>query len=528
MIQDILKRVNGGVVFGIMWLVFLLSASCSTSVEVDIVIKNGTVYNGYDTVSKLVTVAVKGDKIIYIGSPEGAATFRARTVIDAKGLIVSPGFIDPHTHAGTDLKNSDRSANLPFLMQGITTVFVGNDGKSPYPMAKYVKTYQKNGVGTNVGFLVGQGTIRHQVLGNSRRKPTASELEKMRNILDREMSSGAFGMSTGLFYAPGSYANTDEVVALAKIVARWGGIYDTHLRDESSYGIGLLASIQEALEIGSRAGIPVHISHIKCLGADVWGKSREIVQMINSQRAKGVRVTANQYPYEASSTSLRAAVTPRWAESGDSLLIRWHNPRLRKKMLHRTVDNIRRRGGPDRLTVVRSVRKDFIGKNLLELSKELRLPPAQAVYKILEEDVEVRIASFNMTPEDINRFMKCDWVVTGSDGTVGHPRKYGSFPRKWRKYVVEDQVIPPHRFINNSTHKTAEIFGIQKRGSLKAGFYADIVIFDPKTFADKATYLNAFEYAQGVQYVVVNGRVAVLKGSYNGVLAGNVLVQTKD
>ncbi|WP_299104538.1 amidohydrolase family protein [uncultured Tenacibaculum sp.] len=502
----------------------MLFSSCSKKrLEADILIKNGTVYNGVDTIASNHIIALKNDTIVFIGNQKDAIINAQRT-IDATGLVVCPGFIDPHTHADRDLNVADNAHNKPFLFQGITTVVVGNDGDSFYPTSKYIDLYSTHGIGTNAVPLVGHGTIRKQVMGKSNRKASTKEIAKMQELIAQEMKAGAFGISTGLFYAPGSYSNTDEVIALAKIVAQNNGIYDTHLRDESSYTVGLIPAIEEAIEIGRQAKLPIHISHIKCLGVDVWYQSKEIIKAIEKAQKEGIKITANQYPYDASATGLKSAVAPRWAESGgkDSLMIRYADPLLKSKILADTKKNITRRGGPDKLLIVKCENSKFVGKNLLEISKMLNETPEEAVFSVLKTGY-VRVASFNMNPKDIHHFMQQDWVVTGSDGNTGHPRKYGSFPRKYNKYVKQDRIIDLPRFINNSTSKTARILNIKNRGSLQKGNFADIIIFNPETFKDIADFTDAFQLSEGLEYSIINGKLAIDKGQFTNQLHGKVL-----
>lgn len=504
--------------------VFMFSCK-KEKLEADIFIKNGTVYNGTDTSSSNVSIAIKNDKIVFIGEIIDV-DIKARKTIDASGFIVSPGFIDPHTHADRDLVNPETCHNKPFLFQGITTVAVGNDGDSFYPTSKYNKLYRVQGIGTNVISFVGHGTIREQVIGKSNRKATDSEILKMQDLVQQEIDAGAFGLSTGLFYAPGSYSNTDEVIALAKTVAKNNGIYDTHLRDESSYTIGLISAIEEAIEIGRQAKLPIHISHLKCLGIDVWGKSEDIVKLIENAQDEGIEVTANQYPYDASATSLRAAVVPRWAESGgkDSLFIRYRNSKISSKILEETKQNIARRGGPNKLLILKSKEPKFVGKKLSEIATTLNILPERAVFEILKTGY-ARIASFNMNTNDILTFMKQDWVVTGSDGNTGHPRKYGSFPRKYNKYVKQEKVIDLAKFIKNNTSKTAEILRIKNRGRLEEGFFADIIIFNPDTYKDNADYKDAFQLSQGLEYSIINGKIAIENGKFTNTLNGRVIIK---
>lgn len=505
-------------------LIVLLIFSCSKEkIEADILIRNGTVYNGIDNEPTSNSIAIKDDKIVYVGNENDVEITTSKT-IDAKGLIVSPGFIDPHTHADREYKDPKTAHNLPFMMQGVTTTIIGNDGDSFYPSEKYQKLYAEQGIGTNTVQLVGHHQILKAVIGKSDIEPTSEEIIEMQELIQREMDAGAFGMSTGLYYAPGSYTSTDEVIALAKIVAQNDGIYDTHLRDESSNTIGLVASIQEAIDIGRQAKLPIHISHIKCLGVDVWHQSDSIIKIIEEARNEGVEVTANQYPYDASGTSLNAAVSPRWAESGgkDSLLYRAKHPKFKERIFKETNVNITRRGGPTKLLVVKCNDTTFLGKTLQQIADLLNIPPEEAVYPILETGY-VRVASFNMNSNDIHNFMKQDWVVTGSDGNTGHPRKYGTFPRKYHKYVKQDSIIDMATFIKGSTSKTAGIFRIPKRGQLKEGYYADIIIFNPESFKDVANYKNAFLYAEGLEYSIINGKLSIENGKFTGQLNGKVL-----
>ena len=514
------------ILLGTLCTYFLSVVSCSKPiVEADILIKNGRVYNGFENQELNQAIAIKDDKIVFFGN-EAKVDIKALKTIDATGLIVSPGFIDPHTHADRDLNKQNTSHNLPFMMQGITTVVTGNDGDSFFPAKDYVAKYEKQGIGTNAILLIGHETIRKQVIGLSDRLATDEEILEMNELLNREMNdAGNYGMSTGLFYAPGSYAETKEVIELAKTCAKNGGIYDSHIRDESSYTVGLVAAVEEAIEIGRQAKLPIHISHIKCLGADVWKQSDSIIAMVETARKEGINVTANQYPYEASATGLRAATTPRWAQSGgkDSLLMRFDDLRHKQRILKETRNNIRRRGGPESLLLVAITEPNFRNKTVGQIAKELRVSPEEAVYAILRTEGTIRIASFNMTDYDIHNFMKQDWVTTGSDGNTGHPRKYGSFPRKYHKYVKEKGVLDLPAFINQSTSKTAEILGIPKRGKLKEGYYADIIVFNPRTFMDIADYKNAFAYSEGLEYSIINGKIAVEEGEYTDGLYGKVL-----
>lgn len=508
----------------IFFAVALFFLSCNhEELTVDLLIKNGTVYNGIDTLPNHFSIGIKDDRIVYIGD-EKKLTIVAGKTIDANGLIVCPGFIDPHTHSDRELKLPEKSHNLPFLMQGITTVVAGNDGNSFFPTKDFKALYEKHGIGTNAILLAGHGTIRKIVVGRTDRKATAEEMKNMESLVQKEMDAGAFGLSTGLFYAPGSYGDTEEIIALAKVVAKNNGIYDSHIRDEGSYTIGLKGAIEEAIEIGRQAKLPIHIAHIKCLGVDVWNQSNDIIALIEAARKEGIDVTADQYPYDASATGLQPATVPRWAESGgkDSLFFRYNQPDLKVRILKETKENITRRGGPDKLLFVQTDDSMYVGKNLLEVAEILQLPAEAAVYKVLK-DRGVRVASFNMTQNDIYNFMKQPWVMTGSDGNSGHPRKYGSFPRKYHKYVQQEKVIDLATFIKGSTSTTADFLKIPNRGKLQEGYFADVIIFNPKTFKDVADYSNAFETAVGLEFSIINGKLSVENGKFTEELNGRVL-----
>lgn len=496
-------------------------------ISADILIKNGQIYTGETNESINGVVAIKGDKIVYVGV-EKYVSIQAKKSIDAEGMIVCPGFIDPHTHADRDLINPKEADNLPFLMQGVTTVVVGNDGNSLFPSSEFKELYESHGIGTNAILMAGHGIIRKLVVGRGNQKATAEELENMKRLVQQEMDAGAFGLSTGLFYAPGSYADTEEIIALAKVAAKNGGIYDSHIRDEGSYSIGLKSAIEEAIEIGRQAKLPIHISHIKCLGVDVWQQSQTIIDLIEKARKEGIDVTADQYPYDASATSLKAATVPRWAESGgqDSLFIRYQQAIIKKKILAETKVNIARRGGSDKLLVVRAKEESIIGKTLEEISNMFDLTPEQTVFKIIKNDA-VGVASFNMTATDIHNFMKQSWTVTGSDGSTGHPRKYGSFPRKYHKYVLQEKVIDIATFINGSSAKTAAILKIPNRGQLTEGYIADVIVFNPQTFKDKSNFTDAFQLAEGLEYTILNGEIVVENGQFLNKRNGRVLLKNK-
>jgi len=488
--------------------------------KLDLLIKGGRVFDGSGSPAANYDIGIRGDRIAFIGDAAKSAVSAART-IDASGLIVAPGFIDPHTHTFEDLSDLKRKSNENYLMQGVTTVITGNDGGGPIHVGEIFEKWEKQGIGTNAGLLVGQGTVRGQVMKMTDADPTPDQLAQMKHLVAQAMDEGALGMSTGLYYAPGSYAKTEEIIELANEAAKRGGIYDSHMRDESSYTIGLLGSIRETIRIGREAKIPVHISHIKALGTDVWGQSVEAIAIINKARAEGIDVTADQYPYTASGSSLTASLVPRWAEVGghSELLKRIDDPQTRPRLTAEMEANLKRRGGAESLLITSGRDKTLIGKTLGAIAKQRNKTPVEAALEIIKAG-GAGVASFNMNEKDIENFMKQSWVMTGSDGSTGHPRKYGTFPRKLREYVFNRKVVTLPFAIHASSKLTAETFRLRDRGELKLGYFADVVVFDEKTIADRATYEHPEELAVGMKYVIVNGKLAVEGSKYTGALAG--------
>lgn len=489
--------------------------------NLDILIRNGSVIDGSGAPAVKADIGISGDRIVFIGNGEGK---HAKREIDATGFIVAPGFIDPHTHTLQDLSNPKTKRNDPYLTQGVTTVLTGNDGEGPVDTAALLAKWQQQGLGTNAGLFIGEGAVRREVMGMSDKTPTADDMRRMENLVDRSMKQGAIGLSTGLYYAPGSFTSTEEIIALAKVAARDGGVYESHIRDESSYNIGLLGAVRETIRIGREANIPVHISHIKALGKDVWGESGQVIEAIRKARAEGVRVTASQYPYNASGTSVGDALLPSWAQAGGraELLKRIADPAIRPKLIAEMERNLDRRGGPDTLLITPPANASIVGKRLDQIARERHETPVDAALDIIKAG-NAGAASFNMRDDDIENFMKQDWVMTCSDGSPGHPRKYGTFPRKLRKYVLDEHVITLPFAIRSSTSLTAETFGLRDRGLLKTGYFADVVVFDPKTIRDVATFEQPKLFSAGIQYVLVNGKMALDNGKLTDALRGRVL-----
>lgn len=487
--------------------------------QVDLIIRGGTVYTGSHA-PFIGDVAIAGDRILAAGPN---LRFTARRIVDAKGMIVAPGFIDPHTHAGEQLASRNSATRLipAFLMQGVTTAFIGNDGGGDPDVAKVLGSARARPVGINFAAFAGFGAIRERVIGDVDRAPTAAELKRMRAMVAQAMCQGAYGLSTGLFYAPQSFAKTDEVVGLAREAGIRGGVYDSHIRDESSYTVGLAAAIDEAIAIGREGGLPTHISHIKALGVDVQGQAPAIIAKIEAAQARGQKVTADQYPWSASGTSLVAALIPLWAQDGGrpALLKRFDDPAVTGRLREGIVENLRKRGGAAKLLIVEG---KYAKRTLEDVARELRQGPVNAAISVIRLQ-DPRTVSFNQSEEDIAAFMRRPWVMTSSDASVGHPRVYGSFARKHRKYVAAEGVLTLREFIEHSSALTADTFGVEGRGRLKPGAYADVVVFDPKRYAERATYEQPMLLAEGVRAVVVNGVLAVDQGKLTGRAAGRAL-----
>ena len=513
----------------------LLLAGCAgmapAGAEADVLIHGGMLFDGGDGPGRIADVAIRGDRILEVG-PGLRQRYRAARELDATGLVVSPGLIDPHTHPDTYLRSTDPAMRrlLPWLHQGVSTIFIGIDGGGTPDIEADRARLEAAGTGTNVAAYVGLGPVRRRVLGDDARAPDADELARMRGLVAGAMCEGAFGLSAGLFYAPQSFASTDEVVALAREAAIRGGVYDTHQRDESSYSLGLMGSIEEVLEIGRRAGLPVHIAHIKALGADVHGSAGEVIARIERARAEGQQVTADQYPWLASSTSLGAAVLPRWAVDGGraALFERLDDPATAARIRGEMADNLQRRGGADAILMTGSG-WPWSALTLQAFADAEGLDPVEAALRIIREGgtgrtgSAQRIASFNMHRDDVDLFMRQPWVLTASDGGDGHPRQHATFPEKYARFVVQDQVIDLAAFIHRSTGLTATTFGLEGRGFLRAGHYADVLVFDPDAYAPKADYVQPHLLSEGVVHLLVNGVAMIDTGLATHDLPGRVL-----
>ena len=505
----------------------LLSAAAQG--RYDIVIRNGRVLDGTGVPWYYADIAISSDRIASVGDLENA---RARRVIDASGLYLAPGFIDVHTHAAPGLATPELSSAEPLLVQGITTVIVNPDGGGPVDLVEQRQRLLEHGLGVNVALLIGHGSVHEAVLGMENRAPTAEELEQMKGLVRAAMEAGAYGMSSGLYYSPGSYATTEEVIALSKVVGEYGGLYTSHIRDEADYNIGVVAAVDEVIRIAREAAIPGIVTHIKALGPRVWGYSQAMVERIERARAAGVEVWADQYPYEASGTSITGALVPRWALAGgrDSLRARIEGPETRERLRADMLENLDRRGGAARLSFrYHQPDPSIEGRTLQEVAEERGLEPVDLAIELLRAG-GAGFVSYNMKSEDVELFMRQPWTMTCSDGDVErmgvgkpHPRSYGTFPRKIRVYVRERGVIDLAAAIHSMTGLSATVFRLEDRGYLRAGAAADIVVFDLERLRDTATYEDPHQLAEGMVHVLVNGEFAIESGQLTGALNGEVL-----
>ena len=497
----------------------------------DLIIRGGRVVDGTGNPWVRADIAIQGDRIAHIGHlPEATAD----RIIDGEGLVVAPGFIDPHTHAVRGIFDVPTADN--YLLQGVTTLTEGNDGSSPWPIGQHLTRIAETGISPNWGVFAGQGTIRSTVMGTDDREPTRDELDRMRTLVGEAMEQGAFGLSTGLFYVPGSFTSTEEVIELSEVAADYGGIYISHMRDE---GLQLLDSVRETIRIGEEADIPVQMTHHKAISRDMWGRSADSLELVDAARARGVDITIDQYPYTASQTSI-TAVVPQWAQAGgtEELIARLRDPETRRRIRDEIVYRIEHdRGGGDPANIVIGLcewDRSLEGKSLADIlaEREIEVTMANAADLVMEivESGGARAIYHAMDERDVERIMQHPATAIGSDGgvsvfgaSVPHPREYGTFARVLGRYVRERGVLTLEEAVRKMSGATAQRIGLQDRGLLREGFFADIVVFDPERVTDRATFPDPHQYAEGFEYVLVNGAVVVDGGEHTGARPGRVL-----
>ena len=498
----------------------------------DFVIRGGLVVDGTGDAPRVADVAVRDGRIVAVGEDLAVDTAKE---IDASGLAVSPGFIDVHTHSRRGIFHVPTADN--YVRQGVTTVMEGPDGSSPLPIGRFLARLDSLRPSVNIGTFAGQGSIRDAVMGSVDRAPTEAEMDSMKALMAQAMEEGAFGMSTGLFYVPGTFSTTEEVIELAKIAARYGGSHTSHMRDEAS---AILESVTETIRIGEEGGLPTQITHHKVIGSANWGISTETLRLVDEARARGVDVTVDQYPYTASSTSIQAALLPKWAAEGggDALLARLSDSTQRARIKAETERIIRdERGGGD-LTRVQLAScawdASLAGKTLLDVTKRLGLSDslsdgAEAVFWILEQGGCQGIFHA-IGEEDLINIMHHPHAMIASDGGVvpfgwesPHPRSYGTFTRVLGHYVRDLRVISLEEAVRKMSGLPAHRLGLGNRGMLADGYQADIVLFDPATVADKATFEEPHQYSVGIHGVWVNGTQVFDGADMTGARPGQVL-----
>ena len=528
--------------------------------QFDVIIRGGTVYDGTGRAPVKADVGIRGDRIAAVGNLSRA---NAPTIVDAKGRAVAPGFINMLSHSETSWFVDSRS--MSELLQGVTTQIFGEGSMGPLSdemkkrrrdsqgdlrygvdwttLAEYLNVLEKHGISQNVASFIGAATIREHVIGLENKPPTPAQLDQMRELVRREMEAGALGITTALIYPPAFFAKTEELIELCKVAAKYKGKYTAHMRSEGSQ---LIEAVQETIRISREAGLPVHIYHLKASGEINWPKMDQVIKMIADARKRGVKITADMYMYPAGGTGLDASLPP-WVFDGgrEAAYKRLQDPATRQKIAEavRTPTNdwenlYSLAGSPDRL-VLASFRNDSLkpltGKTLGEVAKMRGKDPIETIMDLLLEDrSRVGTIYFLMSEDNIKKQLRQPWVSFGSDAasiategvflrSAAHPRAYGNFARLLGKYVRDEKVISLTEAVRRLTSLPAANLGLKDRGLLKSGMFADVVIFDPQTIADRATFENPHQYSVGVRDVFVNGQHVLKNGEHTGAKPGRAL-----
>lgn len=534
----------------------ILLKGCSTKQEFDIVIKDGCIFDGLGNEEFVSDIGISGNFIKNIGK---ISSSRGKSIIEAKNLTVCPGFIDAHDHTDVGLLVNPKAESS--IRQGITTVISGNCGSSPFPIAEeifeeakenmkeeyqinltwrsikgFFSALEENGIAINYSSLVGQGSIRGEAMGFNDRPPKAEDLEMMKGLVEENIKNGAVGLSSGLEYAPGSYAQADEITELCRVVAKYGGVYATHMRDEGDY---LLESLDESIDVARKTGISLQISHFKVAYPRNWHKVDEALAKVESAKREGIPIFCDRYPYIAGSTGLSFNF-PLWARQGttDEFLARLKDISLESR-LRAYIDERKEKLGSWDKVIVSSVITDknrvFEGMNILQGAKETGKDPFVFMRDLLiEERNRVGMIIFMMKEENLKKILAHPLVGVGCDGSAiapygllgkgkPHPRSYGTFPRVLGKYIRDEKIVSMPEMVKKMTSIPAKKFGFINRGVLKSGYFADIVLFDKNKVIDKATWKDPHQYPEGIEYVLVNGRVVIKRGEHTEELPGKIL-----
>ncbi len=508
------------------WLCVVLcwsSAAAGAGIKADVVLRGGTIVDGTGNPPYRADLALRDGRIAAIGTFDTGSGTRS---IDCSGLVVTPGFIDLHNHSDESILAPATRLASCYLMQGCTLLVTGNCGGGHLQVGEYYDKLDQYGSGVNIAHLIPHGTLRDRVMGKGRRPADADEVRRMCALANAGMRQGAWGMSTGLQYVPGCYASTDELAAIATVVGKCGGLYASHIRDE---GDRLVESVQEAIDIGRRGRVRVHISHFKASKRRNWGKVRAAARIIDQARAAGLLVTADQYPYNASSTSIRAMLLPDdEREGGETAVIaRLNNPAQAARLRPIVSDALDARG---RLMIAGfESRPDWVGKTIRDVAAQEDRPAVDIAMELLRSGGAQGI-NFSMDEGDVRFVMTLPWVATASDGssriddgTRPHPRSYGTFPRKIGYYAIRQNVLSLAAAVRSATGLPADILGLADRGYLRKDYAADVVVFDPDEYGDRATFQEPFRMPVGVRWVLVNGTAAVADGELRPVRAGRAL-----
>lgn len=551
--------------------VLLWAGPLSGQEPFDVLITGGRVMDGTGNPWFYADVGIRGGKVVAVGDLAGS---RGSRTIDATGKLVVPGFIDLHSHAGSEeglgSAEAPRRAGANVVTQGVTTVVVNPDGRSPESIAGQRAAYGESGIGPNAILLVGHNTVRGIVMGSDhRRTATPAEVREMQSLIRRGMEEGAFGLSAGLEYVPGRWADTEELVALVETIVPYNGIFHEHERSQSSQPMWwrpsqdppgaatFLDSVRETIEVGERTGATVLATHMKVRGANYWGSSAAAISLIRRARARGVEIYVDQYPYTTSGSDGSITLIPGWAigfdRFGEGTYEAVRDPdyaaELRKTLADpRKAQDVRRdiaheiefRGGPENIRIFEYPDAALIGKNLAEVAAARGVSPVEMAIALQLEGFRdrptgARLRSFSFSEEDIERIAAQPWVATASDGGIAlpedgpaiHARYYGTFPRKIRRYALDRGVISVEAAIRSATSLPAQILGLRNRGLLREGFWADVAVLDLERVRDRATFTDPHQYAEGIEYVLVNGELVVDRERPTWALPGVVITRTE-